>query len=1115
MPARKKGEKLSFESFRVQPDDALGSAHELTLRFVEEAVKLGESEWYPPTIALKATEAGLVLLEASPAASRDHVLAFLAQAGHWDKQTEHLRSQANSGSDRVNVHLKPEGKEVLARRCHAVEGIRTLLRRRLPLESADLTALATWMLGIEPLIPLTAPVGQLVKSVEWYLERGEFTPQLHQVLRSLTEKLEAGVNPDARKVGLRLRTILQQSKPLKNHPPVPAAAGSAHAAVPAARPEVLTALKSWLGMLSDRSEVSSVETGPDRFPLREDSPLKEAHTLLTEILEERLAGPAYYDWHLKKFPSGRKVTELDGSSRTNLLLAAAERAIYSHLQKPGMDDMPAWSSSYALMDVFNELIGQEHSCDRRSLFDLLLFMTSVGFAPWLGDAVYISAWISQIEEEAAGTSLAPDERHILHRLRARLVRSAPLGNPTTNVSRLTQVLGDAAWFFLVPGEAWSDAVNDDLAMMQPKDRENWTRLLTHALTATSSRPSPKWLTSASAMLDRIGRKPFLHAVMRWLPAVGQGRSVRLLCNYFDDGLDPNGLIHDQNATTLRGLVWLSATIGGADVSRLLGQLAVSCYRKVPGVGPRAVKVGNAAVYAISQINGPAAVGQLAMLSVGVKFGTAQKEIEKALNTAAQRVGLPREDLEEMGVPTYGLTEIGLRREQLGDCTAELAVTPQSHVELRWFKADGKPVKSVPASVKKVCAEDLKELKTAVKDIERMLSAQRERLDQLFLQQKTWAYPVWRERYLDHPLVGTLARRLIWRVTHDGMTTAAASRDGRLVDVQDRPVAGLNDTATIALWHPIDNDPEQIRAWRDWLEHHEIRQPFKQAHREVYLLTDAERQTATYSNRYAAHILKQHQFNALCAARSWRNSLRLMVDQEFPPATRLLPQWGLRAEFWIEGVGEEYGTHTNETGTFYYVSTDQVRFYALDAPRTAAHACGGSYDTRQAGEPVPLEQIPPLVLSEILRDVDLFVGVASVGNDPAWQDGGPDGRYRDYWTGYSFGELSQTAQTRKQVLERLVPRLKIADRCSFDHKFLVVRGDLRTYKIHLGSGNILMEPNDQYLCVVARQGQKVSERVFLPFEGDQTLAIILSKAMLLAEDTRILDQTIISQIRGKP
>jgi hypothetical protein len=101
-----------------------------------------------------------------------------------------------------------------------------------------------------------------------------------------------------------------------------------------------------------------------------------------------------------------------------------------------------------------------------------------------------------------------------------------------------------------------------------------------------------------------------------------------------------------------------------------------------------------------------------------------------------------------------------------------------------------------------------------------------------------------------------------------------------------------------------------------------------------------------------------------------------------------------------------------------------------------------------------------------------------------------------------------------VLESLVPRLKIAGRCKLTDKFLVVRGDLRAYKIHLGSGNILMEPNDQYLCIVPsrKSGETGRDKLFIPFEGDQTLAIILSKAFLLAEDKKITDPTITRQIK---
>jgi hypothetical protein len=84
----------------------------------------------------------------------------------------------------------------------------------------------------------------------------------------------------------------------------------------------------------------------------------------------------------------------------------------------------------------------------------------------------------------------------------------------------------------------------------------------------------------------------------------------------------------------------------------------------------------------------------------------------------------------------------------------------------------------------------------------------------------------------------------------------------------------------------------------------------------------------------------------------------------------------------------------------------------------------------------------------------------------------------------------------------------------EDRFLIVQGDVRTYRIHLGSGNILMEPNDQYLCIVPTRAPTTGNpgtKLFLPFEGDRTLAIILSKALLLAEDTKISDPTILHQI----
>jgi hypothetical protein len=97
-------------------------------------------------------------------------------------------------------------------------------------------------------------------------------------------------------------------------------------------------------------------------------------------------------------------------------------------------------------------------------------------------------------------------------------------------------------------------------------------------------------------------------------------------------------------------------------------------------------------------------------------------------------------------------------------------------------------------------------------------------------------------------------------------------------------------------------------------------------------------------------------------------------------------------------------------------------------------------------------VPSLVFSEVMRDVDLFVGVSSIALDPKWADRGDD-PYHDYWLHASFGPLSATAEVRRDVLARLLPKMTIANRVELGDRYLRVCGNLGTYKVHLGSANI--------------------------------------------------------------
>ncbi|MBX3119863.1 MAG: DUF4132 domain-containing protein [Fimbriimonadaceae bacterium] len=660
----------------------------------------------------------------------------------------------------------------------------------------------------------------------------------------------------------------------------------------------------------------------------------------------------------------------------------------------------------------------------------------------------IDAIIEAYEEETRRTHLSKEDQRSLARLRAVRESQDPNAHPLN--------------------EPWQ----------APLATEE-TRLLEfirHCATASGKTPSEKWKKVAAGILARFETNDLLALFEQSLAGV---RKMEV----------PVDAAH---SSMLRGYCWMIGLIKSPRAAFLLGEMLLACNHKLTGFGARSQKGFSACVIALEQMGEVYALAELSKARAKVKTPSLADHLLSTLNHAAAQQNISLEELEEIILPTFELDVPGIKNLGFGDSQATLEIVGTSEVELRWTKA-GKPVKSAPAHVKAEFKQELAELTRTKKEIESALSAQKARLESLFMIDRSWPYPLWRERHIDHPLMANMTRRLVWRfLTAKGEVLGIAT-DGVPLDIEDKPIEGLDENAEVRLWHPLDAGVSAVEAWREYIVDHEIRQPFKQAHREVYILTDAERTTGIYSNRFAAHVLKQHQCAALMRARGWRYQLQGWFDSQSIP-TLALRQHGLRAEYFVEVSENDPAMMTSESGIATYVISDQLRF--LDLENNA----------------VRLDEIPAKVFSEVLRDVDLFVGVCSVGNDASWFDQGERMGFGAYWQSFSFGDLSATAETRKAILGRLLPRLSLANVAHIDGRFLVVRGKRRTYKIHLGSSNILMEPNDQYLCIVSAPDKELkTETIYLPFEGDRTMAVILSKALMLADDDKIKDPTILSQL----
>lgn len=174
------------------------------------------------------------------------------------------------------------------------------------------------------------------------------------------------------------------------------------------------------------------------------------------------------------------------------------------------------------------------------------------------------------------------------------------------------------------------------------------------------------------------------------------------------------------------------------------------------------------------------------------------------------------------MPDCGLQSVGLREE-----TLRLEVKG-SDIETPWFDGKGRPLKAVPAPVKRDHSEDWKELQGDLKDLAATISSQKERIDGLFVEERCWPARVWQERYIDHPVFGTIARLLIWNV--DGVPVTFVGSEAQ--DINGTTFS-LDGKVSVALWHPAGRSVEEVVAWRRRIESPGIVQPFKQAHLEVF------------------------------------------------------------------------------------------------------------------------------------------------------------------------------------------------------------------------------------------------------------------------------------------
>lgn len=382
----------------------------------------------------------------------------------------------------------------------------------------------------------------------------------------------------------------------------------------------------------------------------------------------------------------------------------------------------------------------------------------------------------------------------------------------------------------------------------------------------------------------------------------------------------------------------------------------------------------------------------------------------------------------------------------------ISIDKEGKSSVNYIKS-GKSLNNVPAKLKKnLYITELKDIHKKLKD---QYSRSRLMLEQAMEDELPFLINELEELTLN-PVVWPLLRYLVF-VNEKGET--GFYKEKSLV-TSDGEIKKQKPMTEVRIAHPFDLYKEESWAgYQRYLFENKLRQPFKQVFRELYVKTDEER-PMMHSLRYAGHQIQPQKTVAVLKGRRW------VANYEE----------GLQKIYYKENIVASI-----------YALADWFSPADAEAPTLEWVA----FHNRKTYKPILVGEIPDIIFSEVMRDVDLAVSVAHVGGvDP---------------------EASHsTIEMRAAIVSFTLPLFKL-DNVRIERNFAFVTGTMGNYNIHLGSGIIHQEAGATINVLPVHSQHR--GRLFLPFvDEDPKTAEILSKIILFAEDQKIKDPFILDQIR---
>ncbi len=339
-----------------------------------------------------------------------------------------------------------------------------------------------------------------------------------------------------------------------------------------------------------------------------------------------------------------------------------------------------------------------------------------------------------------------------------------------------------------------------------------------------------------------------------------------------------------------------------------------------------------------------------------RYESLQKGAREHLEEIAKERGLTMEQLEDHAVSDCGLDATGGRTFDFGPRQFRVVLGPDLKPMVR--DADGKVRPDLPKPNSKddpaLAEAAVGEWKLLKKLLGEVLKAQAARLEQAMVTERRWSREDWEKLILRHPLMTNLARLLVWGgYAADGTRTALfrVTEDLTCADAEDTPFDPA-PLAQVGIVHPLRMTDAEKTAWGELLGDYEITPPFPQIGRPVYTLTDAERKDTRINRFNSGKVMAASLVGALDRLGWLRGS----------PAGDALYNEHLRFFYATDLTAVvQYEPGVNMGNPLYSEPQKLEGCYFLRGIQRYVF----SYVQK---ETVPLAEVDPLVLSEVLADL---------------------------------------------------------------------------------------------------------------------------------------------------